>query len=234
MPFRRLDLRTAVLLVSATYILHLGAAGRLGFYIHPRYIVFTIVLSALGLIVTAIGVSKADENHTSHGSRLSLLPLGIIVSAALIAPVRSLSSATVSQRSIDSGSIVSPSNYINPLFSGSSRGLSLADWYRLLAANDSPGFFANKPANVSGFVYDVGLGPDTVWLARFVVTCCAVDAQPIGVPVHIEGWQDSYDQDQWLEVEGEFDTKTTADGPAVVLVPGSVKRIEEPRNPYAN
>ena len=110
----------------------------------------------------------------------------------------------------------------------------MADWSRLLATNQDPNYYANRPAVISGFVYDSGLGTDTVWLARFVVTCCAVDAQPVGVPVRIANWADQYDEDDWLEVEGTFTLLETATGQEIVLQPESVTQIDIPEDPYAN
>jgi putative membrane protein len=236
MPFKHLGPERAVLLSSAIFILYLGFNEKLNLYIHPRYIFFTTVISAIGLVVIIMGLKRKQRHEPHEGSKLSSLPLIIILGAAILIPARSLTSATVSQRSIDSGSIVTAvgAKPINTLFAGSSKGLKLSDWSRLLQANSDPSYYTNKPAKISGFVYDAGLGGDTVWLARFVLTCCAVDAQPVGIPVRIEGWQDTYEEDGWVEVEGQFQESNTANGIELVLIPVTVKNVEQPRNPYAN
>jgi uncharacterized repeat protein (TIGR03943 family) len=120
------------------------------------------------------------------------------------------------------------------LFAQSSKGLGLADWSRLLVANPEPDYYSTKQVEVSGFVYDAGLGNDTVWLARFVVTCCAVDAQPVGVPLLLPQWQTEYKEDQWLAVKGTFQLRSTLKGEQLVLVPDEIETIKEPDNPYAN
>ena len=233
----RLPTHITILIVAVTYVSYLGVRNQLNLYIHPRYIVFTSVMAAIGLLVSLYDGSHKDADHThSHGSKIMMIPLLLILGAALLLPARTLTSATVSQRQIDSGSIIvaSEGDTASAVFAGSSRGLRLRDWSRLLATIDDPSYFANKPATVSGFVYDASLGPDTVWLARFVVTCCAVDAQPVGVPVRLEGWSETYEEDEWLEVEGEFSLQPTADGEEIVLVPVSATKIDQPENPYAN
>ena len=226
-----------VLVISGVYVLFLGFTKKLNLYIHPRYITFTVVFAAIALgLVLYSSFNTAKPSHSHKSSRISLLPIFIILGVALLVPARSLTSATVSQRATDSGSLISTANSqpLNSLFSGSSRGLRLADWYRLLASNDDPSYYVNKPAKISGFIYDAGLGPDTVWLARFVVTCCAVDAQPVGVPVQIKNWQAEYQQDQWVEVEGSFELAQTTNGQEIILIPETVQSIDEPSNPYAN
>ena len=236
MPFKHFGIERIVLFISAIFVLYLGFNEQLNLYIHPRYIFFTIVMSAIGLGILMVGLKNKQKIEAHDTSKLSSLPLMIILTAAIFIPARSLTSATVSQRSIDSGSIVTTvgAESTSTLFAGSSKGLKLADWSRLLQTNNEPSYYSNKPAKVSGFVYDAGLGPDTVWLARFVLTCCAVDAQPVGVPVRIEDWQDRYREDEWLEVEGQFQERDTANGIELVLIPDTVAPIEQPRNPYAN
>ncbi len=238
MRFSGKDIQTLVLFVAAAYVLHLGITDALALYIHPRYIPFTITMSVIGIVVILADAwtQKKRDNHNHHAGKLSMLPLAVVLGAAVVLPARSLSSATVSQRSIDAGSLVvsTDTKPIHTLFAGSTRGLSVSDWSRLIQTNSSPAYYANKPATVSGFVYDAGLGQDTVWLARFIVTCCAVDAQPVGVPVRIEGWDGHYEEDEWVEVEGTFQESETSRGTELVLMPSSVQQIEEPSNPYAN
>lgn len=225
-----------MLSMTALYVLQLGISDKLNLYIHPRYIIFTLVMSLLCLIVLGLSHYFTVEKDSHHSSKLLYIPLVFLLTSALLIPTKSLTSATVSQRSIDSGSIVSTQNSqpINTLFSGSSRGLKLADWSRLLATNSDPNYYLNRPAKISGFIYDPNLGTDTVWMARFVLTCCAVDAQPIGVPVYIENWRETYEEDQWIEAKGEFLLKQTTGGEILVLVPTTLNTIEQPRNPYGN
>lgn len=236
MRFRMPSYGTLVLM-TATYVTYLGVRGQLVLYIHPRYVVFTAVLSGIGVLLTLMdGHYSQDASHQEHGNKLLYVPLLFLLVGAVLLPARTLSSATVSQRTTDSGSIVSSaeSQPVNTLFAGSSKGLRLNDWSRVLQANTDPDYYVNKPAQVSGFVYDAGLGQDTVWLARFVVTCCAVDAQPIGVPVQIVGWSGDYSEDEWVQVTGEFRLLPTADGDQIVLVPDTIEKIDQPGNPYAS
>ncbi len=224
------------LLGIVVYILHLGISRDLDLYIHPRYNAFTLGMVGIGLGVIIVQVLTNGVSHKHDNGKWSYLPLVIILGGALLLPARSLSSATVTQRSVGSVSSIASADEqpLDLLFSGSSKGLKLADWARILETNSDESYYAQKTARVSGFIYDADLGDDTVWLARFVVTCCAVDAQPVGVPVRLDGWRSSYKQDQWLEVEGEFKRVETQKGSQLVLIPSSLESINQPDDPYAN
>lgn len=232
----RASFQSIVLIVASLYIVHLGINNNLDLYIHPRYINFTITMALIGLLLLSINFIYVNRQKESHRtSKIALAPLGAILIFALFVPAKSLTSATVSQRETDAGSIVATndSKPVSTLFAGSSRALKLADWSRLLSSNGDENYYTNKPAKVSGFIYDAGLGTNVVWIARFIVKCCAVDAQPIGVPIYIKDWENLYEQDQWIEVEGEFLQKSTDNGTQLVLEPTKVTEIEQPRNPYA-
>ncbi|HIA91715.1 TPA: TIGR03943 family protein [Candidatus Saccharibacteria bacterium] len=235
MDFKRLDIQSTLLYVATAYVLYLGFNDQLRLYIHPRYIGFTVALSLAALVVLLSNAARSHA-HAHSGFDKATIFLVIILGSAVIFPSQSLTSATVSQRSVGSGSAVTtPTDApLQSLFAGSSKGLKINDWSRLLSSTQDPAYYVNKPASISGFVYDANIDSDTVWLARFVLTCCAVDAQPVGVPVRIENWQNNYSEDQWLEVEGQFEHIQTTDGLQMVLVPESVQQIEEPSDPYAN
>ena len=72
---------------------------------------------------------------------------------------------------------------------------------------------------------------DVFYVARFTVTCCAVDAQPVGVPVHLPGWQDRFEPDDWVAAEGRFG-EDPAGGASPVLIPEAVEPTEQPEQPY--
>jgi len=83
-----------------------------------------------------------------------------------------------------------------------------------------------------GFVTPGGGG--AYRLTRFVIFCCAADAEALQVVVRGDGVQRQ--RDQWLEVEGQWLPRPVpADddpGPAPVLAVDSVRSIEQPHRPY--
>lgn len=235
MRYSRDSMYIVCVALLAVLIVIFGFSGLLDTYIHPRYVHFTVFFSCLALVMLAI--PPARQRIHSHGpeSIWSYVPFLIIIIAVIFLPVKSLTSATISQRS-GSGSVVATlSDYDQQgvLFSGSSRAMNLVQWSKSLSLNTSGAYYRNKPANVSGFLYDTG-DPNVVNVSRFVVTCCAVDAQPVSISMYVENWRKTYSQDQWVRVEGEFRRTKTNDGDRLVLHPTKIEKIDEPENPYAN
>lgn len=76
--------------------------------------------------------------------------------------------------------------------------------------------------------------PENVfYVSRFLVTCCAVDAQPTGIPVYYPNWASSFATDDWVQVDGEFTTnQSRGSTQPIALVPDQVTPIEQPSDPY--
>ena len=217
------------MLITALSILLIGLQDKLLVYIHPRYVVFTIVLCLAAVIVVLLSAFFYKKNiHAHRHSLISLVPLVVLVSAILLLPPKTLTSSTVSQRFNTSQSV----QQTEIEFTGSTLGLSVSDWFQVLSVYEDPNYYSRKQAKITGFIYDAGLGENTIWVSRFVLTCCAVDARPVGVPVYIENWANQYNEDEWVTVEGEFKLIETREGNKIVLVPTSIEQIEEPKDPY--
>ena len=74
---------------------------------------------------------------------------------------------------------------------------------------------------------------DGFYVTRFLITCCAVDAQPIGVLVRLPGWQERFAEGRWVRVSGAFAANPDVESPEpVVLTSVTVTGIATPRDPY--
>lgn len=238
--------------VLAAVSLWLGAEGRLGFYIHPRYNLFTIVMASIAivLLVIAVATRRAGDHDHDHahgegrrgtrqrrllrGEAVSLSFVAGVVAAVLVLPPATLSSATADNRS---------SNAVDAL--GTPEGLdgdggleiyetlTVRDWASLLSQNQNPSYYRGKPVNTVGIVTASEDSPDVFLLTRFVVTCCAVDAQPVSIPVYMPGWRDEVAVDSWVRIEGGFQpTPSGVTGSPVVIVPLTISDEEVPNEPY--
>lgn len=160
----------------------------------------------------------------------------IIVGATLgllVLPPATLTSAVASQRSINSeASAIDRDGTV--LVGGDTSSFTVKDWAVLLRQNPDVDAYTGTPVDVSGFVLASTEDSENVfYITRFVVTHCAIDAQPVGVPVYLPGWQEEYEADQWVEASGALTANPA--GPAtdpLVLVPEELDRIEEPSDPY--
>lgn len=243
MSSSRFRLPPAGLLLSLVGIIATGwlaLTGQLGLYIHPRYFGFTVAVIALALVATVAafallptGGDDHDHDHEAVGpARRRLRVAGHAVAgiglavALLVLPPAALTSSTVQQRDLNAVETDTVT-----LVGADPAGFALRDWAALLADPGTALAYAGQQATLSGFVTTASDGnPDLFFLARFVVTCCTVDAQPVGVPVAVQGWADQYPVDGWLEVTGTF--VTTGEEGTVVLKPSTITPIDQPAQPY--
>lgn len=111
---------------------------------------------------------------------------------------------------------------------------SLIEWIRTLNLYPEPDAYTGQKANVNGFViHSTELPNNYLVLARFVITCCAADAYPVGLPVKLaEGDRATYPADKWLQVQGDMITETLNGKRQLVIQATSLQEIPEPANPY--
>lgn len=228
-------------LMAVIASLYLASRQQLNLYVHPRYIQFTTVISVVGLVLLILTfrlhpVVPIKKSQRVGGVRRHLL-LGVasVIMLLLVKPA-TLTNTTASQRGVNSGvsAGITPSNAV-PLFGGGDyAGFTVADWVPLLVQTNDVAFFKNKTANLTGFISPDETDPQNVfYVSRFVITCCAVDAQPIGVPVYLKRWQDQFKTNSWIQVNGGFEQNPSGSSEIkIVLKPTSIKQVTEPKDPY--
>lgn len=232
-------------LVVVVATVWLGVTGQLGLYIHPRYFGFTLVMAVLGLVfvVASFVMPAAADGEPRSPRRTGLTLTGsavlllVAVLTVLAVPPATLTSATATQREINSGGLdttAAADQAATLVGTGDYERLSIKEWVSLLAQSDDPALYTAKTAKVTGFVLPDADDPDNVfYVARFVVTCCAVDAQPIGVPVYLPGWSATYSTDQWVQVTGTFRANPSARSEnSLTIQPTSTEPVDQPSDPY--
>lgn len=227
--------------------LWLTITGQLGLYIHPRYFVFTGIMAVIGLVATVAGFAlrpadAAEEHDHDHGSAALGGSGGVVaavvmvtVVAVLVLPPRTLTQSTVTQRALNSSTVASDAAPDQELLGTSDFStLGVKDWSQLLAQTTDPTFFTSKSVDITGFVSADPDDPDDVfYVTRFVVTCCAVDAQPVGVPVYQPGWKSTLQTDEWVRVTGPFASNPSAKSrQPLAVMPQGVQQVDQPADPY--
>jgi putative membrane protein len=241
--------------------LWLTITGQLGLYIHPRYFVFTAIMAVIGLVATVAGFAlrpaeAAEEHDHDHRSaavddtaaaparasaraRVSRVAVAAVVTitvvAVLVLPPRTLTQSTVTQRALNSSTVASDAAPDQELLGTSDFStLGVKDWSQLLAQTTDPTFFTSKSVDITGFVSADPDDPDDVfYVTRFVVTCCAVDAQPVGVPVYQPGWKSTLQTDEWVRVTGPFASNPSAKSrQPLAVMPQGVEQVDQPADPY--
>jgi len=238
----------------------LALTNQLILYIHPRYVVFTVIMAVLALVFIVASFALGRDGGDGHAHDVdhdhavevpserqgaldrAVTVAAIVVSVAIgaslvIVPPATLTSATSDQREINStgvGADVVSVDDANEASEGAFAAFTVLDWASLLRQSSDTSFYDGKPVDVVGFVTADDDDPENVfYVSRFIVTCCAVDAQPVGVPVYAPGWQDDLALDQWVRATGEFTTNPSRlSSQAIALDPDDIAVVGVPDEPY--
>jgi uncharacterized repeat protein (TIGR03943 family) len=240
-------------LAVALCTLWLALAGHLDLYINPRYSVFTVVLAAVavpasiaGLVVIARGHGHDHDDGHDHrpggaarrtrialSTAAALVTIGV-TAAMLVLPPTTLSARTAQQRSVDSATLsnATGSQAAVSLLGSTSVDTSeygVKDWAALIRQTTDTTSLVGKRVDLTGFVVPGADGAFT--LTRFVISCCAVDAQPVGIGVVTDTTVP--DQGAWVRVRGALAANPDQSADArIVIRAATVQAIRQPEDPY--
>ncbi|MDZ7956623.1 MAG: TIGR03943 family protein [Aulosira sp. DedQUE10] len=226
-------------------ILKYWVTGKLNLLIHPDYF-WLAIAGSIGLQI--VGFFKAGQlwrrrrrDNVPNPMHLNIFPpgwgSGLLLTAAVLGFIitpQVFASDKALQRGVTVDSLgttrVKPQAFratVRP------EERSLVDWVRTLNVYPEPDSYTGQKVKVQGFVIrPPDLGKEYFFLARFVLTCCAADAYPAGLPVKFTDTSNQYPADTWLEVEGQMVTETLSGKRQLTIAATSMKQIPQPKNPY--
>ena len=247
----RYTLDTSALLVWAGLLLRFWLAGRINVLLHPDYVWLAVLagffLLGLGLwrgrlLLSATGrrIAIAQSSPQAQMQHFNLFPPGLSSGVLLVVALFGLQFVPQpfsSQMALDRGvtETLTMTRSQPQSFRGGTRpeDRSLIDWVRTLNVYPEPDAYEGQTVNVEGFViHSPELPDDYLMLARFVITCCAADVYPVGLPVKLTGDRADYPADAWLRVDGSMMTETLNGQRQLVIQAEQLTPIEEPENPY--
>lgn len=218
--------------------------------------------SIAGLVVIARGYGHthgddADEHDHEHehehgrrpggagrrtrialGGAAAIVTIGVTV-AMLVLPPTTLSARTAQQRSVDSATLSNATGSEAAVSLLGSEGVDTSqygvkDWAALIRQTTDTTALVGKQVRLSGFVVPGEDGSFT--LTRFVISCCAVDAQPVGLGVVTDAGDrpDAVpDEGQWVTVTGALAANPDQSADArIVIKAAKVTEIAQPKDPY--
>jgi uncharacterized repeat protein (TIGR03943 family) len=225
----------------------------LGLLIHPDYF-WLVIFGGIGLLT--IGSWKiwlmvkpylkrrpnSRKNYVTPPpeQHISLIPPTlssvILLTAAVLAffiPPRIFTSQIALERGVTDTLLMTRSQPREFKIAKRPEERTLIDWIRTLNVYPEPDAYTGQKAKIEGFViHSPQLPDDYLLISRFIITCCAADAYPVGLPVKLTSSRTSFAPDTWLNVEGEMITETLANKRQLVIKANSLTPIPEPKNPY--
>lgn len=230
-----------VLLLWGLMILRYAWTGLLAVLLHPDYHWLAIGAGVLLLGLAAwrsLGLIRGRSGPVMP--HVSLLPrrlnIAILLAVAMFGLIyvpRPFTSNTALARGIADSVGATRSQPQRFVRNQPPAERSLTDWIRTLNAYPEPDAYTADPVNVTGFVIHPPEWPDNYLMtARFVLTCCAADAYPVGLPVKLADDRSDYAIDSWINVTGEMVTETVGGDRRLVIRAERIVTVPEPDNPY--
>ena len=234
-------------------LLRYWLTDKLGLLIHPDYF-WLVIFGGFGLLT--IGGWKAwlmlqPYLKTKPNSRknfvppqseqhITLLPPGvsstILLTVAILGfliPPRIFTSQIALERGVTDTLLMTRAQPREFKTAKRPEARTLIDWVRTLNVYPEPDAYTGQKVKVEGFVIHPPQLPDNyLLLSRFIITCCAADAYPVGLPVKLTSSRSTFAPDTWLNVQGEMITETLSGKRQLVINANSITPIPEPKNPY--
>ncbi|MEM7344689.1 MAG: TIGR03943 family protein, partial [Chloroflexota bacterium] len=243
----KLIVKTVALIGLGLFLYSRIWSCKLYFYINERFY-WLIVFAALGFILigcsyyykSMVDQEYDDHDHHDHGDHqhspvswvgLALVALPIVLGLAV--QPRPLGAAAMVNRDVTIESLTSAAAPEEGFVLNRPAGeKNILDWLVEFRAAPDLSTFEGQEAELIGFVYrDDRFGADQFMVSRFVLSCCAADAAPLGLIVE---WPDAPElaDDQWVEVKGHLTPSNFAGEDLPILVAESVTLTDIPDRPY--
>jgi uncharacterized repeat protein (TIGR03943 family) len=217
--------------------------GSLLYYINERFVWLT-VLASFGFILVGVsyryrteclhdhhGHDHGDHHHGHTGWGGLLLVISPIVLGLLIPP-QPLGAAAMSNREVSLKSLTSAPAAAGTVLTKPKGENNILDWVMAFRSAPDMGSFTGQEAGVIGFVYrDQRMAADEFMVSRFVISCCAADAAPLGLVVRSPQAAE-LPTDQWVQVRGHFEPGQLDGEDIPILIATEITPTEVPDQPY--
>lgn len=205
-------------------IIYLYATKNLRLYIHPRYELFTLILVSFGLVMHLI--SYFSRKYQDQGV-WGWLVVAIAICSVFI-PAASLSDVLAAGRLSSGQDVVEQRQSALDTFSNDLTRFDVRDWHVFLGSSPKPEAVVGKEAHVEGFLFRSN---NQLYVARYQITCCAVDATPLTLPLQQSETSEELIDGDWVRLTGVMERADDEKHPYQLAIT-SLEIIEEPDQPY--
>jgi len=225
-------MRGGVLAVWAAFFLALWVTGASARYLGARtewVVPFGAIVLSVATVAYAVVAARTRAAATPLTLReaLGLVSMLIPLAAVAVAPSAALGSFAAGRKD---GSVFLTAKPPPP---DSPADVSFLD-IRVAEGDEGyaleAGVREGLRVRLTGIATQATDGPPGTWdLARFYISCCIADAQPVAVPVDASALPARrYEHDQWFDVTGTLDERRGR----FVVVADQIQPTSRPKKPY--
>ncbi len=245
-----ITLKSIILIAMGIFLYSRFWGGTLFFYINERF-VWLIIFASIGFLL--IGVSYLyrphdpdhhhhhhdhdhDHDHDHQHGRLTWFGLTLLLSPILLGfliPPRPLGASAMTNRDVSIESLTSAAAPdADQIISKPKGEKNILDWLVEFRQAPNPEAFTDQEIELVGFVYrDDRFTQGKFMVSRFVLSCCAADAAPIGLIVDWPGTT-NLEADAWVEVKGRLQPGVFDGQEMPIIIAEEVTLTEIPDRPY--
>lgn len=184
-------------LLLALLILKLWLTGTLRYYVNDRTVWIVLTGGALFALVGLASIRSALAAHGEGRPTGRTLVFLIPVLCGFLIPAAPLSASSGQASSLGALQLASH-------VSSGPAGDAFGWWIGALSDHPNPAWWAGQHVVLVGFgARQAGLPPHSFIVARYLVTCCVVDATLLGFPVQLDSSHVPA-EGAWIQVSGVF------------------------------
>ncbi|MBN1444525.1 MAG: TIGR03943 family protein [Candidatus Omnitrophica bacterium] len=225
--------QTLTIFIWLLFLFVIQSSGKLKLFIKKDYIPFTILGSFILLILFLIRLKryrKEVSGDIDFMSALSFLAFLFPVLLTTIVRPGNLSSFAAMKRGITGELAAGETDVLEIMKAqleteGEYRKLNVKQFLAL--AKKRPDEIAGKPLCIEGLVFKQNGRADRFILVRFLITCCAADATPLGIEVE-SSLAGQLQKDIWVKVYGRGNLGQ--DKPQIIAE--DIKEVPKPADLY--
>ena len=220
-----------IIITVCVVTLWLYFSNKLVLFVHPRYFLFTALAAGIGLILSLAALffnktNSTENDEKDNSSRFKIFSYmsltGLIIAVLALFTPTSLSTENVNLARVNNFTFGT-----NEIIDVDAGNLTVKNWSTILSSNLT--FDETQEIALTGFL--IPIDKDNFFLARYVLSCCAIDAQPVAIPVYSQNWGNETAEGDWISIKGKF-SSSTVNSYSHSLVPNELQIIEEPKEPY--
>lgn len=212
-------LHFTVTLLACT-VIRIWWQGKLILYVHPSTEWFVALGAGVILGVSTLWmVKRTDHFHVSWSQLVAALTVVLVLTFGRNV---SLSPNLAKQR--QNSDLIPQMSRSTIAIGGVTSTFNVLEWWAAWESDPTHKRYLGSPVKLTGFVMRDG---QSYAVGRMLLTCCAVDAQPIQLAFTLLAG-DAPAEGSWVEIEGSMSER---DGKPLIN-PTKVTPVPEPSNPY--